>query len=430
MKKSYQWAAPGDVNSFFGLVLDNLANLVLIVTLLAYVFEFPTIFILQYMIPGTALGVLVGDALYCFSAFRLAKRTGRTDVTAMPLGLDTPSVFGIVLFVLGPAFVAKKTILAGSDTLTEDQIAFEAALYAWRIGIWTMVISGVFKLICSLCANSVRRFVPRAGLLGSLMAIALAMIAFLPVVDSPLKSFRDEKKHFPVNHLLEKNVIKMKAATPNGIENVMDTDKNTKLRIIATEPDDWSDEQLLRQYCHSEDAVLFERLVSRYRRELFHYLQRYLGNAAAAEDVFQTTFLQVHLKRDAFDQERRFRPWLYTIATRQAIDYQRYESRRNRATSLDAVGSGAGEDGSSLASTIPGNEPTPAARMLNAEQQDWVREALTDLPEILRSAVVMVYFQGMQYQEAAEALEVPIGTVKSRVHSAVNRLGEAWNRAA
>src|SRR5690606_11876938 len=91
--RRYQWAAVGDANAFFGLMLDNVAGLILTVGLLAGVFEFPTEFALSYMVPGTAVGVLVGDLPFFWMAFALARRTGRTDVKAMPLGLDTPSTF-------------------------------------------------------------------------------------------------------------------------------------------------------------------------------------------------------------------------------------------------------------------------------------------------------------------------------------------------
>ncbi len=88
--KPYRWAAVGDVNAFFGLMLDNVAGMVLTVSLLAAAFHFPVEFSLRYMIPGTAIGVLVGDLWFTVMAFQLARRTGREDVTAMPLGLDTP----------------------------------------------------------------------------------------------------------------------------------------------------------------------------------------------------------------------------------------------------------------------------------------------------------------------------------------------------
>ncbi|WP_254513287.1 permease [Anatilimnocola floriformis] len=171
----YLWAAPGDVNAFFGLMLDNVAQLLLTVATLSAVFAFPTNFALRYMVPGTAIGVLVGDLLFFWLAFRLARQTGNRTVTAMPLGLDTPSVFGIVFFVLGPAFTAAKA--AGLDE-------HAAAMRTWHIGICALFISGIFKFLCALISNQIRRLIPRAGLLGSLAAIALVLISFLPLLDA------------------------------------------------------------------------------------------------------------------------------------------------------------------------------------------------------------------------------------------------------
>ena len=180
---AYRWAAPGDLNAFFGLSIDNLADLVLAVSLLAAVFDYPVEFALSHFVPGTAVGVVVGDLIFTWMAFRLARRTGRSDITAMPLGLDTPSTFGMVFFVLGPAYAAS---LAGG--MERDA----AARHAWHIGMCAIVASGVFKVLCSFVASHVRRLVPRAGLLGSLAAIALALITFLPLLeifDSPLVGF-------------------------------------------------------------------------------------------------------------------------------------------------------------------------------------------------------------------------------------------------
>ncbi len=97
-----------------------------------------------------------------------------------------------------------------------------------------------------------------------------------------------------------------------------------------------SDETLLKRYCDSADREAFEALVHRYEGELYSYLRRYLGDAAMAEDAFQTTFLQVHLKRHLFEQGRKVRPWLYTIATNQAIDAQR-RNKRHRMVSRTAA---------------------------------------------------------------------------------------------
>jgi adenine/guanine/hypoxanthine permease len=179
----YSWAAWGDVNAFFGLMLDNVANLLLTVSLLSVVFEFPTAFALRRMIPGTAIGVLVGDLLFCWLAFRLARQTGRNSITAMPLGLDTPSTLGMIFFVLGPAFLS-----AIKSGLTEEA----AAVYTWHIGICAIFVSGLFKFLCAIGSNWIRRSLPRAGLLGSLAAVALVLISFLPLLEilhSPIVGF-------------------------------------------------------------------------------------------------------------------------------------------------------------------------------------------------------------------------------------------------
>jgi AGZA family xanthine/uracil permease-like MFS transporter len=177
--RTYRWATTGDINAFFGLMLDNIADLLLTVGLLTAAFEFPTNFALRYMVPGTAIGVLVGDLLFFWMALSLARRTNHRDVTAMPLGLDTPSTFGMVFFVLGPAFVTAKETMSVED----------AARWTWHIGICSIVISGLFKLVCACGSNWIRRKLPRAGLLGSLAAIALVLISFLPLL---------EILHFPV----------------------------------------------------------------------------------------------------------------------------------------------------------------------------------------------------------------------------------------
>jgi AGZA family xanthine/uracil permease-like MFS transporter len=156
-------------------MLDNVGDMILMASLLVGVFRFPADFVLTRMIPGTAVGVLVGDLIYTAMAFRLARRTGRSDVTAMPLGLDTPSTFGVVFLILGPAYL-DATGRRGLDPRA-------AASHAWFLGIAMILASGFFKLACALVSGAVRRCVPRAGLLGSLASIALVLISFLPLLD-------------------------------------------------------------------------------------------------------------------------------------------------------------------------------------------------------------------------------------------------------
>jgi RNA polymerase sigma-70 factor, ECF subfamily len=192
---------------------------------------------------------------------------------------------------------------------------------------------------------------------------------------------------------------------------------------------DMSDEDLLVRYRDKADRQAFTALVKRFESELYSYLRRYLGDATMAEDTFQATFLQVHLKCDQFEDGRKVRPWLYTIATNQAIDAQR-RNKRHRSVSLDrATKNDAQDDVGSLMDLLVSNEPEPEFHMEAAQHRDWIRQAVDDLPEQWASAVRLVYYQGLKYREAAEVLGIPVGTVKSRLHSAILKLNEAWTAA-
>jgi RNA polymerase sigma-70 factor (ECF subfamily) len=197
---------------------------------------------------------------------------------------------------------------------------------------------------------------------------------------------------------------------------------------MMRQPSSLSDEELLMGYREASEASLFQELVRRYERELYSYLRRYLGDAEMAEDAFQAAFLQVHLKCDQYEPGRAFRPWLYTIATNQAIDAQR-RSRRHRMVSLDRSGPKDGEDVGKLLDLLTSKEPTAPAQLNAAERAAWLHAAVDQLPDGLRDAVHLVYFQELKYREAAEALNIPVGTVKSRMHAAVAKLQELWNQS-
>ena len=187
-----------------------------------------------------------------------------------------------------------------------------------------------------------------------------------------------------------------------------------------------TDEELVVEYRTDGDREVFALLVRRYERELYSYLRRYLGSAEMAEDVFQATFLQVHLKCDRFDENRRFRPWLYTVATNQAIDAQR-RNKRHRMVSLDRPVSADNVDIGALVDLLEGDERDPLENVSQLERGQWVQEALDGLSESMRSVVHLVYYQGMKYREAAEILDIPVGTVKSRLHAAIIKLYESWD---
>ncbi len=170
----YRWFVAGDLNGFFGLMFDNLTVLSFLAGILIFVFKYPADIVYTRMIPGTAFGVLFGDLVYTWMAFRLARKTGNTRVTAMPLGLDTPSTIGLALVVLGPAFMGLKA---------EGYSEHDAAMMTWYIGMATMMFMGAVKLVFSFFGRWVQKIVPQAGLLGSLAGIGLGLIGMTPLID-------------------------------------------------------------------------------------------------------------------------------------------------------------------------------------------------------------------------------------------------------
>ncbi len=164
----------GDVNGFFGLMFDNMTVLSFLAGILIFVFKFPADIIYTKMFPGTALAVLFGNVCYTWMAVKLREKTGNAEITAMPLGLDTPSTIGMALTVLGPCFLALKG---------RGMEEHAAAILTWQVGMATMIMIGICKLVLSFCGGWIQKVVPQAGLLGSLAGIGLALIGFLPLVD-------------------------------------------------------------------------------------------------------------------------------------------------------------------------------------------------------------------------------------------------------
>ncbi len=186
-----------------------------------------------------------------------------------------------------------------------------------------------------------------------------------------------------------------------------------------------SDEQLLASYRKGKREA-FGVLVRRYEGELYGYLRRYLGDGDLAEDVFQNTFLQVFTKIDQYEAGRPVRPWLYTIATHQAIDALRRQGR-HQAVSLDQEREElAGADVPQLLGLLESREAGPVEQLHTEERRMLVRASVDRLPEFLRLVVVLAYYQGLKYKDVADILEIPVGTVKSRLHAALCRLHEAW----
>jgi RNA polymerase sigma-70 factor, ECF subfamily len=199
---------------------------------------------------------------------------------------------------------------------------------------------------------------------------------------------------------------------------------NNHGRSPAGEP---SDEQLLANY-RGGDKAAFAQLVNRYQRELYHFLVRFLGNRASAEDVFQETFLQVHQSAEQFDPQRRFRPWLFTIAANKARDLIRSQARRPTNPLQASISPGEDESGEFI-DLMQSTNDLPSDPMERQELQELVHNTVTSMPEHLREILLLSYFHQFPYKQISEILDIPLGTVKSRLHAAVAHFADRWKAA-
>ncbi|HET6249995.1 MAG TPA: RNA polymerase sigma factor [Tepidisphaeraceae bacterium] len=193
---------------------------------------------------------------------------------------------------------------------------------------------------------------------------------------------------------------------------------------VAVGADARPDEQLLDEYSRGESAA-FAQLVNRYQRELYHFLVRFLGNRASAEDVFQETFLQVHQSAEQFDPQRRFRPWLFTIAANKARDLIRSQARRPTNPLQASISPGDDESGEFI-DLMKSAAELPSEPMEKRELQQLVHNTVTTMPEHLREILLLSYFHQFPYKQISEILDIPLGTVKSRLHAAVAHFADRW----
>lgn len=150
----------GDLDGFFGLFVDNLLQLMLIVVLCNTVCGLPSEFITSHILPGAALSILAGNLFYAWQARRLAKRTGRQDVTALPYGINTASLMAFIFLVMGPVYQETKN-----------------PLLTWQVGLFASLVSALVELVGVFFGDWLRKHTPRAALLSSLAGIALTFIA-------------------------------------------------------------------------------------------------------------------------------------------------------------------------------------------------------------------------------------------------------------
>jgi RNA polymerase sigma-70 factor, ECF subfamily len=180
-------------------------------------------------------------------------------------------------------------------------------------------------------------------------------------------------------------------------------------------PDDASDATLLAHFADTTRPaavreIVFHRLVSRYQRRIFAVCYRVLGSTADAEDATQETFLRIARNADRYRGEAQVSTWIYRIARNVSTDHVRYDARRP-STPVDDL-------------TTVGHEAEADDLLAASETAVAVRAALDRLDERSRMLLVLVAVEGLSYAEAAEAADLPVGTVKSRVSRARVQLGE------
>ena len=211
------------------------------------------------------------------------------------------------------------------------------------------------------------------------------------------------------------------------------TDQSPDLAIATEEiappttnlrPGEPTDEQLLAEYREGERAS-FAKLMERYQRELYHFLVRFLGNRAAAEDVFQETSLQVHQSAEQFDPQRRFRPWLFTIAANKARDLIRSQARRPTNPLQATINPGDDESGEFM-DLMSATQELPDQPLQRQELQESVQRTVMTMPEHLREILLLSYFHQFPYKQISDILDIPLGTVKSRLHAAVAHFADRW----
>lgn len=151
---------PGDLDGFFGLFIDNLLQLMLIAVFSTAVAGLPEEMVTHRILPGAAISILLGNAFYSWQAWRLAKASGRDDVTALPYGINTPSLVAFLFLIMGPIYQETK-----NPTLV------------WQVGLFACLLSGLLETLGAFFGDWLRRHTPRAALLSSLAGVALTFIA-------------------------------------------------------------------------------------------------------------------------------------------------------------------------------------------------------------------------------------------------------------
>lgn len=183
-----------------------------------------------------------------------------------------------------------------------------------------------------------------------------------------------------------------------------------------------SDEQLASLFKKGEPDA-FDELVHRYYTHIYRFMVRFTGQEHLSEDLTQEIFIKLYRSIDLFDEAKRFKPWFFTLAANRARDELRSAKRSARKVVVD---NSRHEEDMSLLNILPAGSATPEEQALEKETSEQVREAMMQLSDRLREILILAYYEKMQYSEIAQTLDIPLGTVKSRLHKAVSSFGKVW----
>jgi RNA polymerase sigma-70 factor, ECF subfamily len=184
-----------------------------------------------------------------------------------------------------------------------------------------------------------------------------------------------------------------------------------------------SDEQAMWRVKMDDDAEAFAMLVKRWEQPIQRLCARMLSDAPRGEDLTQEAFARVFARRKNYEASAKFSTFLWRIALNLCYDELRKIKRRGEF-SLDSTG----DDAHPILETVASDEPAPDARLAGQERAAAVRQALSQLTEPYRVVVVLRHYEGLKFREIADVLDVPEGTVKSRMAEALDQLSRILTR--
>lgn len=203
--------------------------------------------------------------------------------------------------------------------------------------------------------------------------------------------------------------------------------KSFENSIMSPFTKDKTDAELFARYAAGEEAA-FREIINRYKTGLYAFLRHFLNQQDLIEDVFQETFLQLFTSRGTFDPKRPLRPWLFTIAANKAKDALRKQQRTGAAT-IGTIADSQEMSFDEVLDTLSSDETMPYDELETNEASSQVRQVIANMPENLREILILAYFNKFSYKQMARVLSIPIGTVKSRLHTAVGRFSKDWKTA-